>query len=157
MGFQWFRDLKEMRSISPEKLQKNIFQQTTYVGMYTSDLMNEVRRFDVARLLRYTCVHRNSLGTDSFNALTTDCLLVFLHGMSFSNTVSWKPSDEETAVIGKGVRNLHRLIGEHLKAVIRYIEYSVLLKVANNEIAFDEAEKEREDLFLSLIPKKGKN
>lgn len=94
-------NLKDMTSISAEKLQKNIGQQTSYIEMYRSELLKESLRFNIASLLLHVALNRSQFGTDDFSKLATDCLLVFLHASVFRKVAYFAPTDVENPAVGK--------------------------------------------------------
>ena len=111
--------LNDMTGISAEKLQRNINQQVSYLELYKGELVKEAFRFNIASILKYTCVHRDSFGSDPLSRKATDCLIVFLHAMAVQRNAFFTPSDSETSIQAKGCRNLHRLMLENLKATMR--------------------------------------
>lgn len=144
--------LSDMTGISAEKLQRNINQQVSYLGLYKGELVKEALRFNVASILKYACLHRNSFGNDPLSRKATDCLIVFLHSMAFQRNAFFTPSDSETSIQAKGCRNLHRLMLENLKATMRYIDYSVLLDHANGNVDVSGMLEKREDIYSEVFP-----
>lgn len=144
--------LSDMTGISAEKLQRNINQQVSYLGLYKGELVKEALRFNVASILKYACLHRNSFGNDPLSRKATDCLIVFLHSMAFQRNAFFTPSDSETSIQAKGCRNLHRLMLENLKATMRYIDYSVLLDHANGNVDVSGMLENREDIYSKVFP-----
>lgn len=144
--------LSDMTGISAEKLQRNINQQVSYLGLYKGELVKEALRFNVASILKYACLHRNSFGNDLLSRKATDCLIVFLHSMAFQRNAFFTPSDSETSIQAKGCRNLHRLMLENLKATMRYIDYSVLLDHANGNVDVSGMLENREDIYSKVFP-----
>ncbi len=144
--------LNDMTSISAEKLQRNINQQVSYLELYKGELVKEAFRFNVASILKYTCIHRDSFGNDPLSRKATDCLIVFLHAMAVQRNAFFTPSDSETSIQAKGCRNLHRLMLENLKATMRYIDYSVLLDRANGKTDVSEMFKARDEIYSKVFP-----
>jgi len=144
--------LNDMTGISAEKLQRNINQQVSYLGLYKGELVKEAFRFNVASILKYTCLHRDSFGNDPLSRKATDCLIVFLHAMAVQRNAFFTPSDSETSIQAKGCRNLHRLMLENLKATMRYIDYTVLLDRANGKTDVSEMFKAREEIYSKVFP-----
>ena len=144
--------LNDMTSISAEKLQRNINQQVSYLELYKGELVKESFRFNVASILKYTCIHRDSFGNDPLSRKATDCLIVFLHAMAVQRNAFFTPSDSETSIQAKGCRNLHRLMLENLKATMRYIDYSVLLDRANGKTDVSEMFKARDEIYSNVFP-----
>ncbi len=144
--------LNDMTSISAEKLQRNINQQVSYLELYKGELVKEAFRFNVASILKYTCLHRDSFGNDPLSRKATDCLIVFLHAMAVQRNAFFTPSDSETSIQAKGCRNLHRLMLENLKATMRYIDYTVLLDRANGKTDVSEMFKAREEIYSKVFP-----
>lgn len=144
--------LNDMTSISAEKLQRNINQQVSYLELYKGELVKEAFRFNIASILKYTCIHRDSFGNDPLSRKATDCLIVFLHAMAVQRNAFFTPSDSETSIQAKGCRNLHRLMLENLKATMRYIDYSVLLDRANGKTDVSEMLKARDEIYSKVFP-----
>lgn len=144
--------LNDMTSISAEKLQRNINQQVSYLELYKGELVKEAFRFNVASILKYTCIHRDSFGNDPLSRKATDCLIVFLHAMAVQRNAFFTPSDSETSIQAKGCRNLHRLMLENLKATMRYIDYTVLLDRASGKTDVSEMFKAREEIYSKVFP-----
>lgn len=144
--------LNDMTGISAEKLQRNINQQVSYLELYKGELVKEAFRFNIASILKYTCVHRDSFGSDPLSRKATDCLIVFLHAMAVQRNAFFTPSDSETSIQAKGCRNLHRLMLENLKATMRYIDYTVLLDRANGKADVSEMFKAREEIYSKVFP-----
>ena len=144
--------LNDMTSISAEKLQRNINQQVSYLELYKGELVKEAFRFNVASILKYTCIHRDSFGNDPLSRKATDCLIVFLHAMAVQRNAFFTPSDSETSIQAKGCRNLHRLMLENLKATMRYIDYTVLLDRANGKTDVSEMFKARDEIYSKVFP-----
>lgn len=144
--------LNDMTGISAEKLQRNINQQVSYLELYKGELVKEAFRFNVASILKYTCLHRDSFGNDPLSRKATDCLIVFLHAMAVQRNAFFTPSDSETSIQAKGCRNLHRLMLENLKATMRYIDYTVLLDRANGKTDVSEMFKAREEIYSKVFP-----
>lgn len=144
--------LNDMTGISAEKLQRNINQQVSYLGLYKGELVKEAFRFNVASILKYTCLHRDSFGNDPLSRKASDCLIVFLHAMAVQRNAFFTPSDSETSIQAKGCRNLHRLMLENLKATMRYIDYTVLLDRANGKTDVSEMFKAREEIYSKVFP-----
>ena len=141
-----------MTSISAEKLQRNINQQVSYLELYKGELVKEAFRFNVASILKYTCIHRDSFGNDPLSRKATDCLIVFLHAMAVQRNAFFTPSDSETSIQAKGCRNLHRLMLENLKATMRYIDYTVLLDRASGKTDVSEMFKARDEIYSKVFP-----
>lgn len=144
--------LNDMTSISAEKLQRNINQQVSYLELYKGELVKEAFRFNVASILKYTCIHRDSFGNDPLSRKATDCLIVFLHAMAVQRNAFFTPSDSETSIQAKGCRNLHRLMLENLKATMRYIDYTVLLDRASGKTDVSEMFKARDEIYSKVFP-----
>ena len=144
--------LNDMTSISAEKLQRNINQQVSYLELYKRELVKEAFRFNVASILKYTCIHRDSFGNDPLSRKATDCLIVFLHAMAVQRNAFFTPSDSETSIQAKGCRNLHRLMLENLKATMRYIDYTVLLDRASGKTDVSEMFKARDEIYSKVFP-----
>ena len=144
--------LNDMTSISAEKLQRNINQQVSYLELYKGELVKEAFRFNVASILKYTCIHRDSFGNDPLPRKATDCLIVFLHAMAVQRNAFFTPSDSETSIQAKGCRNLHRLMLENLKATMRYIDYTVLLDRASGKTDVSEMFKARDEIYSKVFP-----
>lgn len=144
--------LNDMTSISAEKLQRNINQQVSYLELYKGELVKEAFRFNIASILKYTCIHRDSFGNDPLARKATDCLIVFLHAMAVQRNAFFTPSDSETSIQAKGCRNLHRLMLENLKATMRYIDYTVLLDRANGKTDVSEMFKARDEIYSKVFP-----
>ncbi len=145
-------NLKDMTSISSEKLQKNIKQQTSYIDLYRTELMKESLRFNIASLLRHVCLNRESFGTDELSKKATDCLLVFLHATVALKNSYFAPTDVENPAVGKCAKNLHRLMVENVKSTMRYIDYSVLLDYAHGRITEDEILDQRIKIHAEVFP-----
>lgn len=146
-------NLKDMTNISAEKLQRNIDQQATYLDLYHNELVKEAYRFNIASILKYASLHKSSFGNDSFSKLATDCLIVFLHSLALRKQAFFTPSDAENAVHAKGCKNLHRLMLENVKATMRYIDYSVLLKRALGNTDIDGMYVLRNEIYDKVFPK----
>ena len=144
--------LNDMTSISAEKLQRNINQQVSYLELYKGELVKEAFRFNVASILKYTCIHWDSFGNDPLSRKATDCLIVFLHAMAVQRNAFFTPSDSETSIQAKGCRNLHRLMLENLKATMRYIDYTVLLDRASGKTDVSEMFKARDEIYSKVFP-----
>ena len=144
--------LNDMTSISAEKLQRNINQQVSYLELYKGELVKEAFRFNIASILKYTCIHRDSFGNDPLSRKATDCLIVFLHAMAVQRNAFFAPSDSETSIQAKGCRNLHRLMLENLKATMRYIDYTVLLDRASGKTDVSEMFKARDEIYSKVFP-----
>lgn len=144
--------LNDMTSISAEKLQRNINQQVSYLELYKGELVKEAFRFNIASILKYTCIHRDSFGNDPLSRKATDCLIVFLHAMAVQRNAFFTPSDSETSIQAKGCRNLHRLMLENLKATMRYIDYTVLLDRASGKTDVSEMFKARDEIYSKVFP-----
>ena len=144
--------LNDMTGISAEKLQRNINQQVSYLELYKGELVKEAFRFNIASILKYTCVHRDSFGNDPLSRKATDCLIVFLHAMAVQRNAFFTPSDSETSIQAKGCRNLHRLMLENLKATMRYIDYTALQDRANGKTNVSEMFKAREEIYSKVFP-----
>ena len=144
--------LNDMTSISAEKLQRNINQQVSYLELYKGELVKEAFRFNVASILKYTCIHRDSFGNDLLSRKATDCLIVFLNAMAVQRNAFFTPSDSETSIQAKGCRNLHRLMLENLKATMRYIDYTVLLDRASGKTDVSEMFKARDEIYSKVFP-----
>jgi hypothetical protein len=145
-------NLKDMTSISSEKLQKNIKQQTSYIDLYRTELMKESLRFNIASLLKHVCLNRESFGTDELSKKAIDCLLVFLHATVALKNSYFAPTDVENPAVGKCAKNLHRLMVENVKATMRYIDYSVLLEHAYGRISEDEILDRRIRIHSEVFP-----
>ncbi len=145
-------NLKDMTNISAEKLQRNMDQQATYLGLYRNELVKEAYRFNIASILKYASLHKFSFGNDSFSKLATDCLIVFLHSVALRKQAFFTPSEAENAVHSKGCKNLHRLMLENVKATMRYIDYSVLLKRALGSIDIDGMYSLRDEIYSKIFP-----
>lgn len=145
-------NLNEMTNISAEKLQKNMSQQSSYLELYKKELTKEVLNLNIACALKYVNQHKFSFGSDNFSKKATDCLIVFLHAMAFQKDAYFLPSEEESPILAKACRNLHRLMIENLKATMRYIDYSVLLEKACGKISLSEMFSLRDDLYSKIFP-----
>jgi len=145
-------NLKDMTNISAEKLQKNIGQQISYIELYRSELIKESLRFNIASLLLHVALNRSSLDVDDFAKTATDCLTVFLHSASFLKKSYFAPTDAENPAVGKCARNLHRLMMENVKATMKYIDYSILLRAAEGEIGPDDIYPERQRIHNEVFP-----
>ena len=145
-------NLKDMTNISAEKLQKNIGQQTSYIEMYRSELLKESIRFNIASLLRYLAINRESFNSDDFSRRATDCLIVFLHAASFLKKAYFAPTDAENPTVGKCVRNLHRLMLENVKATMKYLDYYLLLDIARGKIEESEMLEKRKAIHDQIFP-----
>ena len=145
-------NLKDMTNISAEKLQRNLAQQVAYLDLYRSELTKEAYRFNIASILKYASVHKASFGNDALSKKATECLIVFLHAVALRQQAFFTPSDSENSVHSKGCRNLHRLMLENVKATMRYIDYSVLLKRAHGEIDINQMFSLREELYNKVFP-----
>lgn len=145
-------NLNEMTNISAEKLQKNMSQQSSYLELYKKELTKEVLNLNIACALKYVNQHKFSFGSDNFSKKATDCLIVFLHAMAFQKDSYFLPSDEESPILAKACRNLHRLMIENLKATMRYIDYSVLLEKACGKISLSDMFSLRDDLYSKIFP-----
>ena len=143
-------NLKDMTNISAEKLQKNIGQQTSYIEMYRSELLKESLRFNIASLLRYLAINRESFNSDDFSRRATDCLIVFLHAASFLKKAYFAPTDAENPTVGKCVRNLHRLMLENVKATMKYLDYYLLLDIARGKIEESEMLEKRKAISVKI-------
>ncbi len=145
-------NLKDMTNISAEKLQRNLAQQVAYLDLYRNELTKEAYRFNIASILKYASVHKASFGNDALSKKATECLIVFLHAVALRQQAFFTPSDSENSVHSKGCRNLHRLMLENVKATMRYIDYSVLLKRAHGEIDINQMFSLREELYNQVFP-----
>ncbi len=145
-------DLNEMTNISVEKLQKNISQQSSYLELYKKELVKEALNVNIACALKYVNQHNLSFGNDNFSKKATDCLIVFLHAMAFQKEAYFLPLDEETSMLAKTCRNLHRLMIENLKATMRYIDYCVLLERATGKTSLDGMFSLRCELYSKVFP-----
>ena len=145
-------NLRDMTNISAEKLQRNMDQQATYLDMYHNELVKEAYRFNIASILKYASLHKASLGNDPFSKLASDCLIVFLHACALKKQAFFTPSDSENSVHVKGCKNLHRLMVENVKATMRYIDYSVLLKRALGQTNVDGMYALRDELYSKVFP-----
>ena len=145
-------NLKDMTNISAEKLQRNLSQQVAYLDLYKNELIKEAYRFNLASILKYASVHKASFGNDALSKKASDCLIVFLHAMALRKQAFFTPSDSENSVHSKGCRNLHRLMLENLKATLRYIDYSVLLKHALGQTDINQMFSLREELYRQVLP-----
>ena len=145
-------NLKDMTGISPEKLQKNIGKQTSYIEMYRSELLKESIRFNIASLLRHVALNRNQFGSDDFSKLASDCLMVFLHASVFRKVAYFAPTDVENPAVGKCARNLHRLMLENVKSTMRLIDYEVLLRHSQGELDDVSMHAERERIHNEVFP-----
>ena len=145
-------NLKDMTNISAEKLQRNLSQQVAYLDLYKNELIKEAYRFNLASILKYASVHKASFGNDALSKKASDCLIVFLHAMALRKEAFFTPSDSENSVHSKGCRNLHRLMLENLKATLRYIDYSVLLKHALGQTDINQMFSLREELYRQVLP-----
>ena len=145
-------NLRDMTNISAEKLQRNMDQQATYLDMYHNELVKEAYRFNIASILKYASLHKASLGNDPFSKLASDCLIVFLHACALKKQAFFTPSDSENSVHVKGCKNLHRLMMENVKATMRYIDYSVLLKRALGQTNVDGMYALRDELYSKVFP-----
>ena len=145
-------NLKDMTNISAEKLQRNLSQQVAYLDLYRNELTKEAYRFNIASLLKYASLHKASFGNDALSKKATECLIVFLHAIALRQQAFFTPSDAENSVHSKGCRNLHRLMLENVKATMRYIDYSVLLKRAHGELDINQMFVLREELYNQVFP-----
>lgn len=145
-------NLKDMTNISAEKLQKNISRQTSYIELYRTELMKETLRFNVASLLRHVCMNRSVFGSDDLSKKATDCLVVFLHATAFLKAAYFTPTDVENPAVPKCCRNLHRLMLENVKATMRYIDYTVLLRYAMGDVTMNGMYTLREQLHTDVFP-----
>jgi hypothetical protein len=145
-------NLRDMTNISAEKLQRNMDQQATYLDMYHNELVKEAYRFNIASILKYASLHKASLENDPFSKLASDCLIVFLHACALKKQAFFTPSDSENSVHVKGCKNLHRLMVENVKATMRYIDYSVLLKRALGQTNVDGMYALRDELYSKVFP-----
>ncbi len=145
-------NLNEMTNISAEKLQRNLSQQSSFLELYKKELVKEALNVNIACALKYVNQHNLSFGSDNFSKKATDCLVVFLHAMSFQKDACFLPSDEINSNLAKTCRNLHRLMLENLKATMRYVDYYVLLEKSTEKISLDGMFSLREELYSKIFP-----
>ena len=145
-------NLRDMTNISAEKLQRNLAQQVAYLDLYRNELIKEAYRFNIASILKYASVHKDSFGNDALSKKATDCLIVFLHAIALRRQAFFTPSDSENSVHSKGCKNLHRLMLENVKATMRYIDYSVLLKRALGQTDINAMFTLRDELYSKVFP-----
>ncbi|MFC2822018.1 MAG: hypothetical protein ACFN3H_04530, partial [Spirochaetales bacterium] len=145
-------NLNDMTGISPEKLQRNIVQQSSFIKLYRNELTKESGRFNIAGMLRHTCLNRESFGSDDISKKAVDCLIVFLHAQAFQKASYFAPTDAENPAVGKCVRNLHRLMLENLKCTMKYIDYTLLLRLSQGELGRDSLSQEREKCHADVFP-----
>ncbi len=145
-------NLRDMTNISAEKLQRNLAQQVAYLDLYRNELIKEAYRFNIASILKYASVHKDSFGNDALSKKAADCLIVFLHAIALRRQAFFTPSDSENSVHSKGCKNLHRLMLENVKATMRYIDYSVLLKRALGQTDINAMFTLRDELYSKVFP-----